>query len=749
VLKLATRSVVPEPRRDLRITDADWLDLFYPWLGKKPGWWLEFRFNEDRLDGAKNPPVAVRFLRDVEEIAAHLREHRALAASRADELRRSPNGPWPAGLFWGVQPRVTQRSGRVAAIVALTLELALSDWSAWPAGERPRILWEALHRCPQPPSVVTWTHDGFEACWLLREPLLDKRRGEEAQRSIAAYFGVPPVEAARLCRWPDTFNYRNLPGGRSRSVRVVWWQPESRLAFQTLFERFLPHAPSLPLRAIACDKGDLWKRFEKLMAEHEPLRTLWSSHSGPTAARDQFALNVALATILIKDGGMSRYEFVTVAALARWNAEPIPDTGELGRAYDEIGGESSSAEIAAAPSPSSVPVPVTSKPPALPDAAWTEWARLYRQAVGASTEAADEFHYLALLTVLGTAFGRNLTLYCGGPIYPNMYTVLVGRTGDRKSTAIQLAMDLLLRVAPQLLTLNGVGSQEGLMERMAQARPGCHRTLLNIDELASLLKKARRESSGSLLEFITEVFHCPDFKTHPTRSKAIHLEFPTLNILAGSTPVWLEAALQQEDILSGFANRFVYVTASPKPDNPLPARPDQEALSELAAWIRRATEAPSREIGWSPDAHRLWCDFYMDWRRSHADTGEQVVALLRRIDLYILKFASVAAAMDGALKITPAHLTCAIELGRFLAGCAYRLLGDLGASGDYRLEALVHEKLDEAQGKMTRKQLRQALGGRISGEKLDRVLTAMERNGIVCQVLEPAARGTTRVVRLT
>ncbi|MBT9589159.1 hypothetical protein IV102_37875 [bacterium] len=62
------------------------------------------------------------------------------------------------------------------------------------------------------------------------------------------------------------------------------------------------------------------------------------------------------------------------------------------------------------------------------------------------------------------------------------------------------------------------------------------------------------------------MFHCPDFKTHSTRSKAIHLERPILRILSGSTPVWLEAALQQEDILSGFANRFVFVPASPKPE---------------------------------------------------------------------------------------------------------------------------------------------------------------------------------------
>ena len=748
VLKLNLPSNVPEPRRDLRITDADWLDLFYPWLAQNPGWWLEFRFTEDRPDGAKNPPIAVTYLRDSQEIAAHLRAHRTLAASRAEMLRQCPNGPWPAGLFWGLQPRVTQRAGRerVAATVALTVELAVSDWTAWPAKERPRFLWEALHHCPQPPSVVTWTGDGFEAWWLLREPLLDKRRGEEAQRAIAACLGAPPADAGRLSRWPNTCNYRELPRGRSHSVRVVWWQPEERLTFPTLLERFLAYAPPPPTRPAPRDQGAVWKRFDKLLAGHEPLRTLWSSHVGSATPHEQFTLNVALAVLLAEHGGMDRFDFVTISSLARWNLEPVPGPGELGRAFDELQKKTSNERPAtAAPSPPTH----YSGSSALPETAWTEWARLYRHAVGGSTEAADEFHYLALLTVLGAAFGRNLVLYSGGLLYPNMYTVLVGSTGDRKSTAVQLATDLLLRVAPQLLTINGVGSQEGLMERMAQAKPGRYRTLLNVDELASLLKKARRESSGSLLEFITEVFHCPDHKTHPTRSKAIHLEFPTLSILAGSTPVWLEAALQQEDILGGFANRFVYVTAPPKPDNPMPARPDQQALAELVTWIRRATEAPPREIGWSPRAERLWCDFYMDWRRSQTGASEQVAALLRRIDLYILKFASMAAAMDGVSQVTLAHLTSAIELGRFLAGCAHRLLGDLGASSDYRLETLVQEKLDDAQGQMTRKQLRQALGGRISGEKLDRVLTAMERNGIVCQASEPATRGMTRVVRLT
>ena len=737
---------IPEARRDLCITDDDWLKLLYPWLDQNPNWWLEFRFVEDRPDGAKTPPVAVCFLRDPEEIASHLREHRALAAARAAELRRDPHGPWPAGLLWGLQPRVSKRSGRdrVAATVALTVRLTVSDLGLCPATERPRQIWHALHQCPQRPSVITWGDEIFEAWWLLREPLADKRRGEEAQRAIANYFRVPTADAGCFCRWPNTFSYQRLPEGRPRSVQVVWWQPD-RLAFQALYESFLPHAPSTPMRAVPRRDGLVWKRFDELLGAHEQFRQFWQGHPGPINATDQFTLNVKLATMMVDLGEMSRPDFVTVSALAAWNTEPAPTPGALARAYDEATRPEVRVQI-----PTLAPgEPNASQPHSLPDSAWTEWARLYRCAVKDATEAPDEFHYLSLLTVLGSAFGRNLAVYCGGLIYPNMYTVLVGPTGDRKSTAAQMAMDLLLRVAPKMLFLNGVGSQEGLMERMAHGEPSRHRTLLSCDELASLLKKARRESSGTLIEFITEVFHCPDFKTHSTRSKAIHLERPTLSILSGSTPVWLEAALQQEDILSGFANRFVYVTAPPKPDNPLPSRPNQEALKELAAWIKRATEAIPREVGWSSEAQRIWTDFYTHWRRSQAVVGEHVSALLRRIDLYILKFASMAAAMDGVLVISPAHLTSAIELGRFLAGCACRLLGDLGSSGDYRLETLVQQKLEVAQGQMTRKELRQTLGGRISGEKLDRVLTAMERNGIVCQVLQPANRGTTKIVQLT
>jgi hypothetical protein len=754
---------VPDPCRDLEISDADWLQAFYPWLNHHPSWWIELRFVEDRADGVRNPPVAVKFLRDAATTAAHLRKHRALAAQRAESIRQGGSGPWPAGLFWGVQPRVTQRSGRdrVAAFVALTVRLDCDHWAEWPAKQRPRVLWEVLHRCPQPPSVISWTGNGFDAWWLLREPLFDRRRGEEVEKAIACCLHADAtLNAASLSRWPNTVNYQGLPAGQPRPVRVVWWQPQSRFPFDRLLECFLPYAPP-PAAKSHQSPAAAWKRFSQLLHDDDEVCKLWNQDVRTFSAQDQNTYNQILASLFAcHDIGWPDFE--VIAPMAPWNAVRAVRAAELLKVWKDVRGDEGSGRKSADVSLPAAPTPSTSPPsPAptvlpglllstLPETAWTEWARLYRSAVGASTEAADEFHYLALLTVLGTALGRSVVLHCGRPVYMNVYAVLAGPTGDRKSTAAQLALDLLPRVAPHALLLNGVGSQEGLMERMACAQPsGASHTLWYVDEMASLLKKARRESSGGLIEFVTEIFHGPDFMMHSTRSKAVHLQSPTLSILAGSTPTWLEAALQQEDILGGFANRFVFVTGQPKPDNAMPTRPDQNALADLVAWIQRAARTPDREVRWSPSGRDLWCDFYVEWRRSTAGCSEEVSALLRRIDHYILKFAAMAAAMDQVSEISDAHLSAAVQLGRYLAGCAWRLLAELGAPSDCRLETLIEQKLREAHGQMTRKQLRQAIGGRVSGEKLDRVLTGMERNGLVRQVNEAGPRGLSRRVLLT
>ncbi len=760
-------TLIPEPTRNLRITDREWLETFYPQMQRE--WWLEFRFLEDRADGVKGPPVAVRFLRDFDAISNHLGKHRDSAAYHASQLRESGFGPWPAGLFWGLHPRRTRRGTAqdVAALVALASDLDCKDWPEIPEADRPKAVWERLHTAAPPPTAVTWTGHGLHAYWLLQEPLADKQRGEELGRAMARCLRGDHVwDCARLLRWPNSVNYKGVLHGQCRAVRLVWWHPELRYEFDVLAGHFQANGSTEDsgLDQVAGDRL-VWYRFYRCLDTDSALRALWEGMPTGLDINDRSTLDMALAHALVRHQFASE-AFAVIAREAPWNAgktlAPLYLKRTWNKATDRRSGarkrvcakdkvvtavsERLDAARPSAPAPDGPELLLTS----LPESAWTNWARLYREAVGASTEAADELHYVALLTVLGAALGRAVTVFSGRPIHANVYSMLIGPTGDRKSTAAELALGLLRRVAPEVLLLNGVGSQEGLMERMAGAgaSSGHSRTLLFVDEMAALLKKGRRESSGSLMEFITELFHGPESKTHFTRTNAIHLDRPTLSILAASTPAWLEAALEEEDILGGFTNRFVYVLAPSKPDNPLPAPPDATKLRELHDWMRRVILAPPRAMTWQPDAKEMWCDLYVKWRRFLTDQNERTGALLRRIDLYVQKFACINAAMAETTLISSTHLAPAIDLGRFLAGCAHQVLGELGVPRDYRLERLIETKLQAAGGSIRRKLLRQTLGGRITGEKLDRILRAMERNGLIYQVDEQTAHGSSRLVKL-
>jgi len=764
---------IPEPLRDFAVTDEKWLETLYP--QRQDNWWLEFRFLEEGSDGGKRPPVAIRFLQDFREIADFLQTHRELSAQRALRLLEDPSGPCPAAQFWGIQPRLGKRgrSEDVAAMVALACDLDCKDWPELPESERPRAVWERIQTAPATPSAVTWTGHGFHAYWLLREPYSDKRHCEEVQRAMARCLRGDHVwDCARLLRWPNSVNYKGVQRNQCRTVRLVSWHPGLRYTMTVLAESFQTHGTQTkgeqPDVCPALERVT-WKRFYHCLDGDSALKALWEGNPDGLNKRDRSTLDMALAHSLVRNQ-FSSEAFAALASQAPWNNQKSLDHAYLERTWCKAQDPARqvtcprtesvqrpaliAAHEATSPGNESAshvdPAPTNNEfLSTLPESAWTQYARLYREAVGASTEAADVLHYIALLTVLGAVLGRNVTVFSGRPIHLNVYAMLIGPTGDRKSTAAELALDLLRRIGPDVLLLNGVGSQEGLMERMAGANTAKgSRTLLFVDEMAALLKKGRRESSGSLLEFITEVFHTPDSKMHYTRAKAIHLVNPTLSILAASTPSWLEAALEEEDILGGFTNRFIYVSGAAKPDNPLPAAPDESKLVRLCDWISQIAKAPPRSMTWCPDARELWCDFYVRWRRFVASQGERSAALLRRIDLYILKFASLNAAMDETAQITPTHLASAIELGRFLAGCAHQTLSDLGAPRDYRIERLIEQKLAVARGSMRRKHLRQALGGRVTGEKLDRILRAMERNGLITQVLDPKERGQSHIVNL-
>ncbi|MGO9604419.1 MAG: hypothetical protein ACLQAT_13670, partial [Candidatus Binataceae bacterium] len=92
--------------------------------------------------------------------------------------------------------------------------------------------------------------------------------------------------------------------------------------------------------------------------------------------------------------------------------------------------------------------------PSFPKAAWRGPFAEYREAMAHATEASDVFHFAAFWARGAVALGRTVHFPYGSTIYPNVYIVGFGPTGDRKTTAMRKAWE----IGGRIKIIHGAGS---------------------------------------------------------------------------------------------------------------------------------------------------------------------------------------------------------------------------------------------------------------------------------------------------
>ena len=72
-----------------------------------------------------------------------------------------------------------------------------------------------------------------------------------------------------------------------------------------------------------------------------------------------------------------------------------------------------------------------------PENAWRGVFADYRHAMDGTTEACDAAHFATLWASVAVALGRNVSMFSGDTVYPNVYLSVFGPSGDKKTTAEQ------------------------------------------------------------------------------------------------------------------------------------------------------------------------------------------------------------------------------------------------------------------------------------------------------------------------
>ena len=375
--------------------------------------------------------------------------------------------------------------------------------------------------------------------------------------------------------------------------------------------------------------------------------------------------------------------------------------------------------------------------PVFRDPAWRGIFADYRTANERATEASDVFHFAALWARCATALGRRVHFSYGMKLYPNVYVVCFGPTGDRKTTATRQATEL----GNGIKIISGGGSGEGLADAFSQAAPGAG-SLIHAEELSQILRPGRWEGS-TLIPFLTQCFDCPERYEMKFRKSPVSLERPTPNLLAGVTPEWFWRDFRVNDFQGGFGNRMFFVTGAPKDCLPRPASPDLFQISRAAEALSGIEPSEARL---DAEAEPLWDRFYRAWRAAESRRDALLNATVRRIPSYILKLAMLYAAGEGTLpEIQAEQLSAAILVGRHGALCAEELLSlqHTGTTARKELERRILAYLRAEHGSATKREIYKRLWRHYKdSEEFNRTFDSLQRAGEIYTSTAVGGRGS-------
>lgn len=249
-------------------------------------------------------------------------------------------------------------------------------------------------------------------------------------------------------------------------------------------------------------------------------------------------------------------------------------------------------------------------------ASQNDFLRMYLTYVE-KTESPRIMHVWSVLSAASACMGRHVWLPLDlGNLFANMYVLLVGPPGTRKSTAIRIPNDIAkvctgIRYAPD----DTSGQRQGLI------------TAMGVDELAevesefagvdfdSIIKGTSKltaatvrdedkhclyasasefgsfigQNSLDMTRFLIKVWDGEDYTYQLKRSRAV-LHNPLLGLIGGTTPSDIARIMPQDAIGQGFMSRIILVFA-PKRYKKIPPRDSvlsvgiESAIKDVFKWL--------------------------------------------------------------------------------------------------------------------------------------------------------------------
>jgi hypothetical protein len=213
---------------------------------------------------------------------------------------------------------------------------------------------------------------------------------------------------------------------------------------------------------------------------------------------------------------------------------------------------------------------------------YIEWAK----SLG---DAAPQYHQAGAFTALSCLLAGSVQLPTSfGVMKPNLwFMILADTTLTRKSTAMDIAMDLVTEIDPDVVMATD-GSLEGMLTSLS-TRPSRPSVFLR-DEFSGLLEAmTKKDYMAGMPELLTKLYD-GKMQKRLLRKETIDIRDPCFILFAGGIKDKITSLLSFEHVSSGFMPRFVFITAESDLTRVKPLGPPTEMILGNKAAIQEELE---------------------------------------------------------------------------------------------------------------------------------------------------------------
>ena len=348
------------------------------------------------------------------------------------------------------------------------------------------------------------------------------------------------------------------------------------------------------------------------------------------------------------------------------------------------------------------------------------------------SEASREAILAQLLVSIGNRIGRGPHRKQSGVHHLNEFAVLVGETATgRKGTSWVAVQNLLSATDEDWLTTrirDGFQSGEAIIHAVRDAQYGTtpvnkrkagaadkaeeiildagvtdKRLLIVEEEFGRLLTVATR-AGNTLSVTLRKAWDgkeklYTEGKLSPEKATGSHI-----SMIGHITATELLECIRELENKNGFSNRVLWVASRRVKELPLPGWINWMDHPDVTDHLARVMEdfgpqAEPRELEWSKEAKKEWCEFYKSIPRKGGGIVGDIVA---RGDPHVLRISMIFAVLDRSALITVEHLRAAIAFWKYCERSAAWVFGE--KTGNKDADKIYWELLRDPKG-MTRTEI--------------------------------------------